>query len=1087
MNTSDIPDQQESALILVVDDDKFTRIQLRRAMAKAGYQVVEASDGEQALITYTCLHPDIVLLDALMPVMDGFTCCTQLRSLPGGDLMPILMITALEDQESVDQAFDVGATDFITKPIHWAVLRQRVRRLLQASRATAALQQQTQRAQQSEAHLRLALEAAQMGTWDWDFVSGKITWSDNLEPLFGLAPGSFDGTYQSFITRVHAEDREFVDRAVHHSIEYGEEYNIEFRVVKPDGMIRVCASLGQVYYDATGKAVRMAGIDMDITKRQRIEQERDRFFTLSLDLQCIAGLDGFFKRLNPAWEKTLGYTQAELLAAPLLNFVHPEDQNTTTAEVNKLAKGVATHYFENRYRCKNGSYKWLAWTAFPAVEEQLIYAIARDVTERKHTEQERLQLLAREQAARTEAETARNRIRNILESITDGFFALDNEWRFTYLNRQAERLLQKTAAELLGKNVWDEFPEAVGSSFYQEYHKAVSKQVSVEFEEFFPPLDSWFGVHAYPAIDGLSVYFSDITERQQAQEKLQQTTMLQQAILESTNYTIISTTVDGTILTFNAAAERLLGYTASEVVGKVTPIIIHDSDEVVKRAQELSEEMGVTIEPGFEVFVAKARRGELDEREWTYIRKDGSRFPVLLSITPLVNAEGKITGFLGIGSDITERKRSQEELQRSQQRSQLFADITLKIRQSLHIEEILQTTVAEVQKLLHADRVLIFRLLSNGYGQIITEAVFPGFPSVLGQGITDDCFGEDYLKRYVQGRIYTINDINQAQVQPCLIEFMQQFDVKAKLVMPILLKEELWGLLIAHQCSSPRQWSSFEIDLLRQLADQIGIALAQAQLLEQETRQSQELARSNTELQQFASVASHDLQEPLRKIQAFGNRLKTVYGDTLDQQGRDYLERMQNAAGRMQNLIDDLLTLSRITTRAQPFVLVNLAEVTQEVLSDLEVRLQQTGGCVEVGELPTIEADLVQMRQLLQNLISNALKFHQPHSSPQVKIYSQLLNQERLPVDGLAGAEFCQIIVEDNGIGFDEKYLDRIFNVFQRLHSRSEYEGTGMGLTICRKIAERHHGSITATSQPGYGASFMVTLPIKHPRGENTE
>jgi light-regulated signal transduction histidine kinase (bacteriophytochrome) len=384
---------------------------------------------------------------------------------------------------------------------------------------------------------------------------------------------------------------------------------------------------------------------------------------------------------------------------------------------------------------------------------------------------------------------------------------------------------------------------------------------------------------------------------------------------------------------------------------------------------------------------------------------------------------------------------------------------------------------------------LIFQFGANGIGKIVTEAVNPNWPSVLGRNINDDYFEFEYLQRYSHGRVYTVADIEKAEIPSCLIEFMQDFNVKAKLAVPILLKEKkLWGLLVAHQCATPRQWSSFETELLGQLANQIGLALAQAQLLEQETRQRQELTRSNRELQQFASIASHDLQEPLRKIQAFGNRLKEKYGETLTDQGRDYLERMQNAAQRMQTLIDDLLTLSRITTKAQPFVPVNLTQVTQEVLSDLEVRIQQTEGRVEVAELPTIDADPLQMRQLLQNLISNALKFHRDEEPQVVKIYSQRLeNPENHPTEGSTVTEFCQIIVEDRGIGFDEKYLDRIFNVFQRLHSRSEYEGTGMGLAICRKIAERHGGSLTGKSTPGQGAKFIVTLPIKQHRGENAE
>lgn len=315
---------------------------------------------------------------------------------------------------------------------------------------------------------------------------------------------------------------------------------------------------------------------------------------------------------------------------------------------------------------------------------------------------------------------------------------------------------------------------------------------------------------------------------------------------------------------------------------------------------------------------------------------NGDRTPVLM-ITALEDQESVDQAFEAGASDyitkpihwavlrqrvrrLLESSWAVEELQRQNMRSQLFADVTLKIRQSLQLDEILQSTVIEVQKFLQADRVLLFRLLKpKGFGKVITEAVVPGWPSIINHGITDDCFGSEYLRRYHQGRIYAIADVENSGVHPCLIEFLKQFEVKAKLIVPILLKEELWGLLIAHQCTSPRQWDSFEIELLRHLADQVGIAVAQAQLLEEETRRRQELVRSNAELQQFASIASHDLQEPLRKIQTFGDRLKEKCGEELTEQGRDYIERMQNAAERMQALINDLLILSRLTIKAQRF------------------------------------------------------------------------------------------------------------------------------------------------------------------------
>jgi len=231
-----------------------------------------------------------------------------------------------------------------------------------------------------------------------------------------------------------------------------------------------------------------------------------------------------------------------------------------------------------------------------------------------------------------------------------------------------------------------------------------------------------------------------------------------------------------------------------------------------------------------------------------------------------------------------------------------------------------------------------------------------------------------------------------------------------------------------------------------------------------------DLERSNKELEQFAYVASHDLQEPLRKIQAFSDRVKTKWGDVLTEQGRDYLDRMQNAANRMQKLVVDLLTFSRVTTKAQPFDTVNMNNVAREVLSDLESLIQRTGGKVEVENLPDIEADSGQMYQLLQNLIGNALKFHKKENCPFVKVYSKIFEENKS----------CQIFVQDNGIGFEQKYLERIFVIFQRLHGRDEYEGTGIGLAICKKIVERHGGTITAKSILNEGTTFIITLPIQH-------
>ncbi len=234
---------------------------------------------------------------------------------------------------------------------------------------------------------------------------------------------------------------------------------------------------------------------------------------------------------------------------------------------------------------------------------------------------------------------------------------------------------------------------------------------------------------------------------------------------------------------------------------------------------------------------------------------------------------------------------------------------------------------------------------------------------------------------------------------------------------------------------------------------------------EQLQRTLLELERSNRELEEFAFVASHDLQEPLRKIQAFSERL-VKRSDNLDGEGRDYLQRMTSAAARMQALIIDLLDYSRVNTRGQPLQQLELDQLLDEVLQDLETALEQSGAQVQREPLPPVRGDASQLRRVLQNLLSNALKFRKAGQQPLIRIYAE---QQ-------AGNTWV-LCIADNGIGFDEKYLDRIFNPFQRLHGREAYAGTGIGLAIVKKIVERHGARITASSTPGAGSTFRITFP----------
>lgn len=411
--------------------------------------------------------------------------------------------------------------------------------------------------------------------------------------------------------------------------------------------------------------------------------------------------------------------------------------------------------------------------------------------------------------------------------------------------------------------------------------------------------------------------------------------------------------------------------------------------------------------------------GETSNYDLTIVTKDKREVPVSYNATVLRNAEGHITGVLGSARDTTEIKQAQELLRLA----------------NIYNRNLIEAFVDPLVTIDPKGRITDVNAATEEY---------TGYPREKLIGTTFP----DYFTEPEKAQAAYQQAFEEGSVRDHELELMHRDGHLTSVLYNASVYRDEAGKVIGVIAAAR------DITKRKKAEDALG-------------QKANELARSNDELGQFAYVASHDLQEPLRKIQAFGDRLEAKCGEALTDEGRDYLGRMRNAAERMQMLINTLLAFSRVASRAEPFVSVNLAEVTEGVVADLAVCIERTGGRVEVGDMPIIDADPTQMRQLLQNLIDNGLKFHKEEEAPVVKVYARLLD------------EVCQIIVEDNGIGFDEKHLDRIFTIFQRLHGRSEYEGTGIGLAICHKIVERHGGSITAKSKPGEGATFTATLPAK--------
>lgn len=486
--------------------------------------------------------------------------------------------------------------------------------------------------------------------------------------------------------------------------------------------------------------------------------------------------------------------------------------------------------------------------------------------------------------------------------------------------------------------------------------------------------------------------------------------------------------------------------------------------------------------------------------EVRYRKNDGEYRWFLVQAQPLTDDNGNVNAWYGTSIDISDRKEIEELLHKSLEREQLIRRVVELTSHSFDLDHILKTVAEEVGRYFIADRCSVTRFsVSDGRlsldmsAQFVREGIRPFDPADLsliinavrhlspeamveGQEQIVNIADQAQYIEYLKARMESLPELPGLSTQQ-LIDIVIKYEIRSILRVNIFYRGIPYGGISLSYCNNTKEWQPEEVALLKAIAEQAGSAIYQAELYkkaqdtaakELQARQeiemyAQKLETSNRELEQFALIASHDLQEPLRKIKIFSELMSPNNAE----ENAQYLERIKNAAGRMQTLINNLLTLSRVQRKGNPLEPLDLNRTLQTVLDDLQIAIQEAGAEIHLKPLGIVIGDEGQIRQLLQNLIGNALKYRQEGKAPCIRIYGQLIEAGR----------YYQTTVEDNGIGIQPEYQQRIFEPFQRLHSTAQYPGTGIGLTICKKIIDRHHGQLSVESKPGEGSRFYFTLP----------
>ncbi|GAB3758390.1 hypothetical protein GCM10028817_31390 [Spirosoma pomorum] len=893
----------------------------------------------------------------------------------------------------------------------------------------------------------LLAKATRDAVWDWNLDDNVVWWNEGFFDLFGYAPESLEPGPESWYNRIHPDDREETLYHIHEIIDKGgTNWSHEYRFRRVDGSYATIFDRGYIIH-RDGRAVRMVGSMQDVSTYRELlrrQQESDERYRMALEATKLGSWDYNPVTQELRWDdrcrEVFGVSPGVPVSWSVFEEgVHPDDRAFTLAAVQRAVDPVIRSYYNIEYRTvgkEDGLIRWVRATGQGYFTDKNVpyrfVGTIEDITADK----------AKDNALRASEE----RFRTVVEQAPVAMLVFRGEnMVFETVNPTMLSVLGKTT-DIIGKPLLEGIPEIKGQPIvdvlHQVYHTGqpyYGWEVPVTLTRNGQKEECFFNVACTPirerdSITGIIEVATDVTQQVVARRALEKSEQRFRTLVAEAPFAIgVYVTENIIIDNANSVLLKMWSKDAS-VIGKT----IEEGVPEVK-GQPFPQLLKDVYRTGIPYEAMEQRADLLDGDELK---------PYWFNFTykPLKDASGNVYAILHMAVDVTTQVVARQQLKQAQESLATAIDVA-----GLGTWQIYPM----IGDVTFSDRVKEW----TGYG--------PDELMTLEDAL--DCVPQkESVIRAIEGALQTGD--GQLAVEYRLINRKtgQERIISSK------------GQAFFDESGVPQVvvGASFDVTLQRMNEQELS-RLVTLRTHELELA-NHDLQRSNDNLQQFAYVASHDLQEPLRKIQSFSSLLQEQYAQEIDDRGRDILSRVQQAGERMSTLIRDLLNYSRISTRQQVFEPVSLQKILDDVLDLLDLRIQQTGAVINASNLPTVRGDESQLRQLFQNLLSNALKFSLPDRPPVINVTTVIVKADKVPNPSgriSQAAKFTKIDVSDNGIGFEQKYADRIFQVFQRLHSHSQYAGTGVGLAICQRVAENHGGTITATSQLGQGTTFSVYLP----------